>query len=198
MPTDHYSLRIIVMGVAGSGKSTLAEGLSKALSLPMKDGDELHLPESIAKMSAGIALEDADRWPWLDRIASYLAGTDANQYRSQGEPTQHRPKGGSGAIVSCSALKRIYRDRIRQQAGPVVFLFLDGSPELIRQRMQERKGHYMQAGLLNSQLQTLENPAADENDVITLQIDQTVATLLANSMVKLDAYLDNLRSHPEP
>jgi cytidylate kinase len=93
MPTDHYSLRIIVMGVSGSGKSTLAEGLSKALSLPMKDGDELHLPESVAKMSAGIALEDADRWPWLDRIASYLAGTDANQYRSQGEANPTPPKG---------------------------------------------------------------------------------------------------------
>jgi carbohydrate kinase (thermoresistant glucokinase family) len=185
MPTDHFSLRIIVMGVSGSGKSTLAEGLSKALSLPMKDGDELHLPESVAKMSAGIALEDDDRWPWLDRIASYLAGTDANQYRSQGDPTQHRPKGGSGAIVSCSALKRIYRDRIRQQAGPVVFLFLNGSPELIRQRMQERKGHYMQAGLLDSQLQTLEKPTPEETDVITLQIDQAVPDILQQVLQSL-------------
>lgn len=182
---SEFLLRIIVMGVSGSGKSTLAEGLSKALGLPMKDGDELHLPESIAKMSAGIALQDADRWPWLDRIASYLADN------------QHGPQGNSGAIVSCSALKKIYRDRIRQQAGPVVFLFLDGSPELIRQRMQERKGHYMQAGLLDSQLQTLEKPDADEHDVITLTIDQSVSTLLANSMVKLDAYLNHVRSHPE-
>ncbi len=182
---SEFLLRIIVMGVSGSGKSTLAEGLSKALGLPMKDGDELHLPESIAKMSAGIALQDADRWPWLDRIASYLADN------------QQGPQGNSGAIVSCSALKKIYRDRIRQQAGPVVFLFLDGSPELIRQRMQERKGHYMQAGLLDSQLQTLEKPGADEHDVITLTIDQSVSTLLANSMVKLDAYLNHVRSHPE-
>ena len=165
------------MGVSGSGKSTLAEGLSKALSLPMKDGDEFHLPESIAKMSAGIALQDADRWPWLDRIASYLADN------------QQGPQGGAGAIVSCSALKRIYRDRIRQQAGPVVFLFLDGSPELIRQRMQERKGHYMQAGLLDSQLQTLEKPGADESDVITLPINQSVTTLLQNALLKLDARL---------
>jgi gluconokinase len=72
------------------------------------------------------------------------------------------------------------------------------SPELIKQRMQERKGHYMQAGLLDSQLQTLEKPGADESDVITLNIDQSVSTLLANAMVKLDAYLDIVRSHPEP
>ncbi|MCX7261612.1 MAG: gluconokinase [Burkholderiales bacterium] len=188
-------LRIIVMGVSGSGKSTLAEGLSKALSLPMKDGDALHLPESVTKMSVGIALEDADRWPWLDRIASYLAHKEQS---TEGVANEHCPQGNVGAIVSCSALKRIYRDRIRQQAGPVVFLFLDGSPELIRQRMQERKGHYMQAGLLDSQLQTLEKPGADEHDVITLTIDQSVSTLLANSMVKLDTYLDNVRSHPEP
>ena len=85
-------LRIIVMGVSGSGKSTLAEALSEALGLPMKDGDELHLPESVAKMSAGIALEDADRWPWLDRIANYLANSEQN------------PQGKAGAIVACSAL----------------------------------------------------------------------------------------------
>jgi carbohydrate kinase (thermoresistant glucokinase family) len=189
MPTDHFSLRIIVMGVSGSGKSTLAEGLSKALSLPMKDGDELHLPESVAKMSAGIALEDADRWPWLDSIASYLASTDANEYRPQGDASKRRPQGNAGAIVSCSALKRIYRDRLRQQAGPVLFLFLDGSSELIRQRMQDRKGHYMQAGLLDSQLLSLEKPGSDEIDVITLPIDQAVSSLLENALLKLDAHL---------
>ena len=174
------------MGVSGSGKSTLAEGLSKALSLPMKDGDEFHLPESIAKMSAGIALQDTDRWPWLDRIASYLAD---NQPGPQGGAKEYCPQGNAGAIVSCSALKRIYRDRIRQQAGPVVFLFLDGSPELIRQRMQERKGHYMQAGLLDSQLLTLEKPGSNEVDVITLPIDQTVSSLLENALLKLDVHL---------
>ena len=179
-------LRIIVMGVSGSGKSTLAEGLSKSLSLRMKDGDELHLPESVAKMSAGIALEDADRWPWLDRIANYLANSEQN------------PQGKSGGIVACSALKRIYRDRIRQQAGPVVFLFLDGKPDLIKQRMQDRKGHYMQAGLLDSQLQTLEKPSADESDVIALSINQTVSDLLENAMAKLVAYQEDSLRHHDP
>ena len=112
MHTEDSPLRIIVMGVSGSGKSTVAEGLAKALGLRMKDGDELHLPESVAKMRAGIALQDADRWPWLERIANYLVNTKQN------------PQGQAGAIVACSALKRIYRERIRQQAGPVVFLFL--------------------------------------------------------------------------
>jgi carbohydrate kinase (thermoresistant glucokinase family) len=179
-------LRIIVMGVSGSGKSTLAEGLSKSLGLRMKDGDELHLPESVAKMSAGIALEDADRWPWLDRIASYLANSEQN------------PQGKSGGIVACSALKRIYRDRIRQQAGPVVFLFLDGKPDLIKQRMQDRKGHYMQAGLLDSQLQTLEKPGADESDVIALSINQAVADLLENAMAKLVAYQEDSLKQNSP
>ena len=183
MHTEGPPLRIIVMGVSGSGKSTLAEGLSKSLGLRVKDGDELHLPESVAKMSSGIALGDADRWPWLDRIASYLANSEQN------------PQGTAGAIVSCSALKLIYRDRIRQQAGPVVFLFLDGPPELIKQRMQDRKGHYMQAGLLDSQLQTLERPSADETDVIALSINQAVSDLLENAMAKLVAYQDDALRH---
>ena len=186
MHTEGPPLRIIVMGVSGSGKSTLAEGLSKSLGLRVKDGDELHLPESVAKMSAGIALGDADRWPWLDRIASYLANSEQN------------PQGTAGAIVSCSALKLIYRDRIRQQAGPVVFLFLDGPPELIKQRMQDRKGHYMQAGLLDSQLQTLERPSADETDVIALSINQAVSDLLENAMAKLVAYQEDALMHHDP
>jgi len=173
MQTEDHSLRIIVMGVSGSGKSTLAQGLSDALHLRMKDGDELHLPESVAKMSAGIPLQDDDRWPWLDRIASYL--------KQDNSDSGHQ----AGGIVACSALKRVYRDRIRRNAGPVVFLFLDGSSELIRQRMQARVGHYMQAGLLDSQLQTLEQPTPEETDVITLQIDQSVPDILQQALQSL-------------
>jgi len=173
MSSADQTLRIIVMGVSGSGKSTLAQSLSETLHLRMKDGDELHLPESVEKMRAGIALQDADRWPWLDRIAQYLSA--------------HDDKTASGGIVACSALKRIYRDRIRQHAGPVVFLFLDGQPELIRQRMQQRVGHYMQAGLLDSQLQTLQKPTFDETDVITLQIDQPVADIHQQALQGLKA-----------
>ena len=170
-------LRIIVMGVSGSGKSTLAEGLAKSLDLQMKDGDELHSPESVAKMRGGVALEDADRWPWLDRIAHYLTNSQPNA------------SGPLGGIVACSALKKIYRDRIRQQAGDVVFLFLNGKPELIRERMQQRQGHYMQAGLLDSQFQTLEVPTQDEQDVIELNIDQPVVEILHKALDQLKHFL---------
>ena len=179
-------LRIIVMGVSGSGKSTLAEGVSKALCLRMKDGDELHLPESVAKMSAGIALEDADRWPWLDRIAHYLANKQPNT------------AGQLGGIVACSALKKIYRDRIRHAAGPVVFLFLNGKPELIRERMQQRKGHYMHAGMLDSQLQTLEKPSQDESDVIELDIHHSVEDLLHRALERLKDYWHVDQNLPTP
>lgn len=180
MPSEDQALRIIVMGVSGSGKSTLAQSLSDLLQMPMMDGDALHLPESIAKMSAGIALQDEDRWPWLDRIAHYLA--------------EDRQRPAPGGIVACSALKRIYRDRIRLHAGPVVFLFLDGSPDLIRQRMQARAGHYMQAGLLDSQLQTLEKPTADEADVITLSIDQPITSVRQQAIQALK--ITALQAHP--
>jgi carbohydrate kinase (thermoresistant glucokinase family) len=179
MKSKAQPFRIIVMGVSGSGKSTLAQGLSEALEIRMKDGDELHLPQSVAKMSAGIALEDEDRWPWLDRIANYLNNVDNSEF------------GMAGGIVACSALKKSYRDRIREQAGPLVFLFLDGSAELIRQRMLERQGHYMHAGLLDSQLQTLEKPSPQELDVIPLSIDQSISKILQHALEQLQ----NMQPH---
>jgi carbohydrate kinase (thermoresistant glucokinase family) len=175
MHVTEQPLRIIVMGVSGSGKSTLAQGLREALGIRMKDGDELHLPQSIAKMSAGIALQDEDRWPWLEKIANYLNNIEGSE------------QGSAGSIVACSALKKIYRDRIRQQAGPVVFLFLDGNPDLIRQRMMARQDHYMNAALLDSQMQTLEKPNSQENDVVHLSIDQTASQILHQALEQLQA-----------
>lgn len=163
-------LRLIVMGVSGCGKSTMASALGERLSLDMVDGDDLHLPESVAKMRAGVALEDADRWPWLDRIGDYL---------SQPHP--------QGRVVACSALKRVYRDRIRAQAGDVCFVFLDGDFALIEQRMRQRVGHYMQPGLLSSQFHTLETPQADETDVIQLSITHPLHDLLAQALLALQA-----------
>ena len=157
--------QIVVMGVSGSGKSTVARTLATELGLRMVDGDDWHLPESVAKMRSGIALEDADRWPWLDRIGRYLA-----------EDSQHSTQ---GRIVACSALKRAYRDRIRQLAPAVRFIFLDGESELIRQRMALRIGHYMQPELLASQLQTLERPQPDEIDVIAIDIQHPPEQLVA-------------------
>lgn len=162
-------LRLIVMGVSGCGKSSLASALAERLGLDMVDGDDFHPAESVAKMRSGIALQDADRWPWLDRIGQYLA----------------QSKDEKGRVVACSALKRAYRDRIRQQAGDVLFVFLQGDFDLIEQRMQQRVGHYMQSGLLDSQFLTLEIPQADEPDVIQLNITEPVAILVEQTLVAL-------------
>ena len=164
-------LKLIVMGVSGSGKSTLSMALGERLGLGVMDGDDLHLPESVAKMRAGIALQDADRWPWLDRIGAYLAAS-----------------GSPGRVVACSALRRIYRDRIRAQAGAVQFVFLEGSHELISQRMARRAGHYMQPQMLESQFRTLERPTADESDVITLTITEPVSQLVDEAIAGLQVH----------
>jgi carbohydrate kinase (thermoresistant glucokinase family) len=162
-------LRLIVMGVSGSGKSTLAAALSERMGLRMVDGDDLHLPESVEKMRSGIALEDADRWPWLDRIGHVLAAC----------------RDHPGVVVACSALRRAYRDRIRQQSSAVRFLFLDGSFELIEERLRLRVGHYMRAELLHSQFRTLERPGPEEVDVLALRIDRPVAELVATATQRL-------------
>ena len=169
---NNMPLRLIVMGVSGCGKSTMASALGERLGLDMVDGDDLHLPESVAKMRSGIALQDADRWPWLDRIGHYLAQAQ--------EP---------GRVVACSALKRVYRDRIREQAGDVCFVFLDGDFDLIEQRMRQRVGHYMQPGLLDSQFRTLEKPQADETDVIRLPITEPVQDMVAQAVQALHSRL---------
>jgi gluconokinase len=137
---------LVVMGIAGTGKSTVAGLLAERLNWEVQEGDDLHPPANVAKMSAGIPLDDQDRWPWLDAIAAWIANK-----RERGEP----------GLVTCSALKRSYRDRIR---GPnVIFVFLNGPREVIEARMASRKDHYMPLSLLDSQLATLEPPTSDEN-----------------------------------
>lgn len=163
------ALQLVVMGVSGCGKSTLGAALAERLSLPMIDGDDLHLPESVAKMRAGVPLQDADRWPWLDRVGQRLAACDP----------------ATGLVLACSALRRAYRDRIRGHAGEVRFVFLEGSFELISQRLARRVGHYMQPDLLASQFQTLERPSADESDVITLPITEPVSRLVDEALATL-------------
>ncbi|MCU0924874.1 MAG: gluconokinase [Hydrogenophaga sp.] len=159
-------LRLVVMGVSGCGKSTLAEALGKALALRTVDGDDLHLPESVRKMSAGIALVDDDRWPWLERVASCLVDT-------------HDGSHAAGCVVACSALRRVYRDRLRARVPGLRFVFLDGDATLLQQRMAQRAGHFMQLQLLESQLNTLERPADDETDTWRLAADQPLDSLVA-------------------
>ena len=151
-------LRVVIMGVAGCGKSSVGEGLSARLGVPYRDGDDRHAPEAVGKMRAGVPLTDADRWPWLDRVASVLA-TEAP------------------VLVGCSALKRVYRDRIRAGAGgPVRFVHLAGSRAVIEGRMAARTGHYMPTSLLDSQFAALEAPGPDE--AVTVGIDQPLEAIV--------------------
>ncbi len=166
-----HRLAVVVMGVSGSGKSTVAAGIAEALGLHFIDGDGLHPPENVARMRAGTPLRDEDRWPWLDRIGAGLA--DAAQWPE-------------GVAIACSALKRAYRDRIRSAAPGVRFVFLDGAAELIGARMAGRVGHYMPAALLQSQLQTLEPPGADEADALRLGIELPVEAVIAVALRSLE------------
>ena len=165
-------LAVVVMGVSGCGKSTVAAGIADRLGLHFIDGDTLHPEANVARMRAGIPLEDADRWPWLDRIGACLADAD---------------RWPQGLAVACSALRRIYRDRLRAAAPGVRFVFLDGAPEVIAARMAQRSGHYMPAALLSSQLQTLERPGPDETDVQRSGIDMPAADVIERLALSLPA-----------
>lgn len=145
---------IVIMGVAGSGKTTVGKALADVTGIRFLDGDDLHPQENIEKMASGIPLTDEDRWPWLERVGATLA-----------DATGH-------VAVGCSALKRSYRDRIRHRAnGPVTFIYLEGSRDLISRRMNEREGHFMPPSLVESQFATLEPPGADE-DAVTVDISE--------------------------
>ncbi|TIO50260.1 MAG: gluconokinase [Mesorhizobium sp.] len=150
------------MGVTGSGKTTVGEALARAIHATYVDGDKLHPEANIAKMSAGIPLDDADRWPWLAKVGETLRQTSMP------------------IIVACSALKRAYRDFITEQArAPILFIYLDGSRELISRRMSERTGHFMPTSLLDSQFATLEVPGKDEN-AIAVAIDAPLEKIVAD------------------
>ena len=150
---------IVVMGVSGSGKSTVGSALAQRLRVPFADADTLHPPANVAKMSAGEPLNDDDRYPWREKVGEWLA--------------DHR----AGGVVSCSALKRKYRDQLRAHCPRVEFLYLSGSPELISSRLATRSGHFMPAALLRSQFESLEPLGADEAGV-TVDIGQDVDTII--------------------
>jgi gluconokinase len=139
---------IVVMGVSGSGKTTVGQALAARLGVKYAEADEFHPPANIAKMSAGQPLTDDDRWPWLQAIAEWIG--------------EHEDP---GAVVTCSALKRPYRDLLRS-GGPVFFVHLDGTKELIAARLAQRKGHFMPPALLDSQLADLEPLHPDEPGVV--------------------------------
>ncbi|WP_415651153.1 gluconokinase [Rhodococcus opacus] len=138
-------LVLVIMGVFGCGKSTVAGMLATSLEWDVAEGDDLHPASNIDKMRAGIPLSDTDRWPWLANVAAWIA---------------ERVESDRPGIITCSALKRVYRDRLR--APNVVFIHLADSGGMIEQRLSDRRGHFMPAALLNSQTVALEPPGRDE------------------------------------
>ncbi|WP_404713848.1 gluconokinase [Sphingomonas sp. MMS24-J13] len=139
---------VVVMGVSGSGKTTLGLALAERLGWHYVEADDQHPPENIAKMAAGIPLTDDDRIPFLTNVANAMAALK-----------------DEGVIATCSALKRSYRDLIRDRVGAVAFLMQVLTPEALRARMKHREGHFMPASLLDSQLASLELPGDDENAI---------------------------------
>ena len=142
---------VVVMGVSGCGKSTVGRALAGRLGLRFIEGDEWHPPRNVALMAAGTPLTDDDRRDWLHALAGQLAQAAAQ---------------GQGLVLSCSALKRRYRDQLRAAAPGLRFVHLHGSPDLLAARMATRPGHYMPPSLLPSQLEALEPPGPDENPIL--------------------------------
>ena len=161
------SRAIVIMGVSGSGKSTLGRELAPALGVAFVEGDTLHPEANIAKMRAGIPLDDRDRQPFLENVANAIVAA----------------KGG--VVVSCSALKRSYRDLIRARAGAVTFVWQKVGRAELAARLARRRGHYMPASLLDSQLAALEPPDADEHAIV---VDGAAATArqVADVLTALD------------
>ncbi|WP_051117293.1 gluconokinase [Vibrio campbellii] len=156
---------VVVMGVCASGKTTIGEHLAKKLGRKFIDGDDLHPRANIQKMASGQPLNDDDRKPWLERIRDAAYSLESKN--------EH-------GIIVCSALKKIYRDQIREGNENVTFLFLDGSKELILERMRARQGHFMKENMVNSQFETLERPE-NEPRTIFVSIDATIEEVVSNS-----------------
>ena len=149
---------VVVMGVSGAGKSTVGKIVAAKLNCPFRDADSFHPQANIEKMSRGEPLTDDDRWPWLAAIAAWIA--------------EHRAA-GTTCVVTCSALKRVYRDIVTdKQSADVRLIYLKGDFDLIAARLGARKGHFMPPGLLASQFAALQEPTADEH-AITVSIDAT-------------------------
>ena len=150
---------VVVMGVSGSGKSVVGQALASDLGWPFFDADDFHPPENVAKMAGGTPLTDADRWPWLDRLAADMGEID---------------KRGDNAVLACSALRQVYRDRI-MRAGGVRFVHLAGTYDTIAARIAGRKHAYMPASLLASQFAALEPP----QDAIVVSVEDAIPVQVA-------------------
>ena len=151
---------VLVMGVAGVGKTTLGAALARERGWRFIDADDYHAPENVAKMKAGIPLQDADRWPWLDRLNEELK--------------KHR-----NAVLACSALKERYRRRLAEGVADFRIVYLHGTAELLRERIKARQHRYMPAALLDSQLATLEPPSDAIAIDVAAPLEESVAVIVA-------------------
>lgn len=158
---------VCVMGVSAAGKSTVGAALADAIGVPFADADALHSEANRAKMAAGTPLTDDDRWPWLDAVGG-----------------RFHESADQGLVMACSALRRIYRDRIRAVAPDVLFVHLHGSKDLLSQRAGARTDHFMPASLLDSQLATLENLESDEAGM-TVVVDRPPRELVDEIVARL-------------
>ncbi len=158
MKTSSQSISpvVILMGVSGCGKSTFGRFLQKELGYQFTDGDDLHPPTNVAKMSQGVPLDDSDREPWLEEICVHI---------------KSKSQEGVPVAVACSALKKIYRDQLRTADNQIVFVHLTAGSAAIAKRLAGREGHYMPPGLLASQFEALES-TADEGDVVEVDVEQ--------------------------
>ena len=166
MATKGARRHVVVMGVSGCGKSVVGAAVASWLERPFAEGDEFHPPENIAKMESGTPLNDEDRWPWLRSLADWIAERDA---------------AGEQGVVTCSALKRSYRDVLRKGAPGVVFVHLHGDFDLIAQRQGARQDHFMPSSLLQSQFDTLE-PLADDEEGVVIDVAGTPEEIAEEAM----------------
>lgn len=161
----------VVMGVSGSGKTVIGAALARALGIEFVEGDSYHSPENVKRMASGIPLTDDDRALWLRSLAGRL---------------RKAKDAGTGLVVSCSALKRSYRDILRAEAGEVRFIFLKGQRALIAERLAGRRGHYMPPSLLDSQFAILEEPSPDE-DAWVCDINESPMDIVAALVARASA-----------
>ncbi|MFN3601823.1 MAG: gluconokinase [Dietzia sp.] len=169
VPAPH----IVVMGVSGAGKSTVARAIAERLDVPFLDADDLHPPANRRKLSAGDPLTDHDRGPWLDAVRDRMRERDRVGTESSSDP---------GVVVACSALRRAYRDTLRDVDRPVFFVELGADPELLSARLAARRGHFASHRILESQLATMESLGTDEIGIlcpITLPVEEIADRVLA-------------------
>lgn len=157
---------VVIMGVTGTGKTTVMQALAERLGWPAAEGDEFHPASNVHKMAAGHPLDDDDRWPWLESIAAWVGG---------------REQAGESALVTCSALRRAYRDLLRRGHPSVWFVHLLAPPAVLAERMEHRSGHYMPVSLLTSQLETLE-PLEPDEPGIAVEADRPAAEVVGEIM----------------